>query len=88
MDGKQAEMLGMVAGTMTTSSFIPQVYSIWSKTPKPADDISLGMFTILGAGILLRLVYGQIIRSRPVIIFNAISFILSMAVVTYKVIYG
>jgi len=88
MNGKTKELLGMIAGCLTTGSFMPQAYKVWIHAPKPATDVSLGMFSMMSLGIILWLVYGWIIRSRPLIIFNVITFVLSVSVLIYKLIYG
>jgi len=79
------EIIGFAAGTLTTISFIPQVFKI-VKT-KHTGDISLGMFVMLGTGIFLWLVYGILISSLPVILANIISFILALIIVIFKVKY-
>ena len=88
MNGKRKEALGMVAGLFTTSAYIPQIYSIWSKYPKPADDVSLAMFAIVCVGVSLWFAYGVIHRAKSIIIYNAIAFVLAASVVAYKLMYG
>ena len=44
-------VLGFIAGTMTTISFLPQVIKVW-KTKK-TQDISLEMFVIYTGGVFL-----------------------------------
>src|SRR4030067_2734425 len=65
-----ANVLGIAAGCLTTTSFLPQVIKIW-KT-KSAHDISSGMFVIFSAGVLLWLVYGLATHAPPIILANAI----------------
>jgi len=79
---------GIIAGIFTTGSFIPQVYSVWSQIPKPAADVSLGMFLIFSLGVLFWFTYGCWLRSRPLIIFNTLSFVFSTSVLVYKLIFG
>ena len=80
-----AEIIGFAAGTLTTISFLPQVLKI-VKT-KHTKDISLGMFIMLNTGIFLWFVYGVLLSSLPVIIANAISFILALIIVIFKIKY-
>jgi MtN3 and saliva related transmembrane protein len=88
VDGKRGNLIGTVAGFLTTGSFIPQVVRVWSHAPKPADDVSLGMFSVMTLGISLWIVYGTMQRSIPLIVSNAITFLLSALVLAYKLIYG
>lgn len=71
-----------MAGGLTTASFVPQVTKIW-KT-KSAEDVSLSMFLAFCAGVSLWLVYGFIKRELAIILPNAITLVLGMAVVWMK----
>lgn len=88
MNWKGKEMIGVIAGCLTTGSFIPQAYSVWHHAPKAAPDVSLGMFSTISIGVLLWIIYGCMLRSRPLIIFNAITFVFSASVWAYKLVYG
>ncbi|CAM3297405.1 SemiSWEET transporter [Rhodothermus bifroesti] len=62
--------LGLLAATLTTLAFLPQVVRTWRR--RTADDLSAGTFLLLFTGIVLWLLYG-ILRKDPVIILaNAI----------------
>jgi MtN3 and saliva related transmembrane protein len=78
--------LGLMAGTLTTISLIPQGIKIWKS--KSAKDISLGMFSIFCVGLLLWIFYGFSIGSLPVIITNVVTFILACVIVVLKIKYG
>ncbi len=86
MDGNL--VMGTIAGILTTTSFVPQVRRVWKNRPKPATDVSLGMFCLMCLGVLLWLIYGFTIHSWPLIIFNGITLLLAAAVLTYKLHYG
>ncbi|MBV8658040.1 MAG: SemiSWEET family sugar transporter [Burkholderiales bacterium] len=75
-------LIGMVAGFCTTVSFVPQVWRVW-KT-RHARDISLAMYLFFVIGIILWFIYGMLIQSLPVILFNAITFVLASAVLVMK----
>ncbi len=62
-------ILGLVAGMLTTFSFLMQVVKTWRS--KSAPDISLGMYIILSTGLILWLVYGAYIAALPVVLSNA-----------------
>jgi MtN3 and saliva related transmembrane protein len=76
------DILGLLAGTFTTISFLPQVIKIWRS--KSAKDISLAMFSIFSIGVLLWLVYGLFINSLPVILANAVTLVLASTILVFK----
>ncbi len=78
-------LLGLVAGTLTTASFIPQVVKTWKS--RSAKDISLVMFSTFCIGILIWIIYGFLIRSVPVILTNIITFILAFIILILKIKY-
>ena len=79
-------VIGLIAGTCTTISLLPQL--IKTIRLKETKDISLSMYIILATGMLLWVMYGVLIESFPVIAANAISFILATIVLTLKIKYG
>mgnify|MGYP000915859409 CR=1 FL=1 len=79
------EVLGLVAGTLTTISFLPQVISVW-KTKK-VEDISLAMFVIFVAGVALWIVYGSWIMSWSVLIANIVTIVLAGMILVGKLKY-
>jgi MtN3 and saliva related transmembrane protein len=76
------ETIGLVAGTLTTASFVPQVWKIW--TTKSARDLSWGMVAVFCAGTFLWLIYGAMLGATSIIIANAITFLLSLAICVMK----
>lgn len=78
-------LIGLAAGTLTTSAFIPQVIRTW-KT-RSTRDISLGMFIAFCAGIALWTTYGFMIESVPVIITNSVTFVLASIILGLKIRY-
>ncbi len=81
-----ANYIGLIAGGLTTASYIPQVLRILRQ--RSARDISVWMFLALVTGLLLWAVYGVLIHSFPVIITNIISLLLAAAVIVLKKKYG
>jgi len=79
-------LLGLLAGTLTTIAFVPQLTKTW-KT-KSAEDISFGMFAIFCTGVLLWLIYGLLIHALPVIVANVVTLILASAILVLKIKYG
>jgi MtN3 and saliva related transmembrane protein len=76
-------LIGTLAGTLTTVAYIPQVSKTW-KT-KSAGDISLLMFLLLNSGVLLWVIYGILLRAIPIIISNGITLILSAFILVLKI---
>ncbi len=79
------DLLGLVAGTLTTIAFVPQLVKVWNT--KSAKDISYIMFIMFIIGIVLWEVYGWGIHSLPVIIFNVITFFLGLSILILKFIF-
>jgi MtN3 and saliva related transmembrane protein len=77
-----ADALGFAAGTLTTIAFVPQLLRIL-KT-RSAHDISWWMFGILIAGVALWLWYGIRVDAPPVIVANAVTLALAVAIVLLK----
>ncbi len=81
-----ATAIGLMAGALTTLSYIPQVMKTWKS--KSTKDISVGMFLTLGLGLLLWTFYGFSIHSMPVIVANIVSLTLVFVVLIFKMKYG
>lgn len=76
------DLLGLLAGTLTTISFIPQVWRIWRT--RSARDISTPMYLTFTIGVALWLCYGIRIGSAPVIAANLITLLLAIVVLLLK----
>ncbi len=74
--------LGLLAGGLTTISFVPQVLKIW-KT-KSAEDVSLKMFLALCMGVALWLVYGFIKKDTAILVTNSVTLLLGLAILGMK----
>lgn len=79
------EIVGALAGTLTTIAFIPQVIKTWRS--RSAEDISLFMFLLFSTGVALWLVYGFAIGSIPVIAANTITLLLALSILALKIRY-
>jgi MtN3 and saliva related transmembrane protein len=75
-------ILGMVAGLLTTGSFVPQVVKAWREGDTNA--ISLRMYLVMTAAFALWLGYGLIIGSWPIIVFNVCNLVLSAVILWLK----
>jgi len=74
--------LGLVAGSLTTLAFVPQVVKIWRT--RSADDISTIMFLLFSTGVLLWLLYGIALNALPVIVANGVTLVLAVMVLVLK----
>jgi MtN3 and saliva related transmembrane protein len=79
-------LVGYLAGTLTTISFIPQVIKAWKM--RETRDISLAMLVLFGIGILLWTLYGIWTGSLPIIAANVITFFLILILLFLKVRYS
>lgn len=80
------QVIGFIAATCTTISFLPQVVKSW-KT-RETKDLSLPMCALLTAGIAMWLVYGILRSDPPVIIANIISGLFTGSLLFLKIKYG
>ena len=80
------ELIGFVAATLTTVSFVPQAWKTFRS--RDVSGISLVMYSLFTAGVALWLVYGLVVDSLPITIANVITLALAMAVLVMKLRYG
>ncbi|HEY9619639.1 MAG TPA: SemiSWEET transporter [Crinalium sp.] len=78
-------LLGLLAGTLTTVAFLPQLFKTWKS--KSARDISSSWLIAFTTGIALWLMYGLLISSLPVILSNGITLVLTLIILLFKVKY-
>ena len=78
--------IGFAAGTLTTIAFFPQVLHVWQT--KRADDLHWGMLLTFTIGVVLWLVYGISLRLLPVILPNAGTLVLQLAIIHLKLRYA
>jgi len=79
---KITTIIGLIAATITTLSFIPQLIKTWKL--KETKDISLLMFVTLGVGIILWIIYGFLLWDLPLILANSITFIFVLVILFFK----
>ena len=77
------EMIGYIAGILTTISFIPQ--ALLTIKTQNTKSISLMMYIIFSTGILLWLIYGIVINSMPIIAANIITLPLTLIILFIKI---
>jgi len=76
------ELVGGIAAVLTTLSFLPQVLKAWRS--RSARDVSLLMLLLFLAGVLLWLCYGLALGSLPLILANAVTAVLILAILAAK----
>ena len=82
MEGWLPTVLGTIAGLLSTFSFVPQVVKAWREGNTEA--ISKRMYIVTVSAFTLWTVYGFVIGSMPIIIFNILSLILSATILVLK----
>ena len=82
MDFSMAALVGTVAGICSTSSFIPQVIKVWREGDTEA--ISKKMYLVTVTAFSLWIIYGLMIGSMPIIVFNIASLALSATILAIK----
>lgn len=80
--GWWATALGIVAGICSTVSFVPQVIKAWRENDTEA--ISKRMYFVTVTAFTLWAVYGLLIGSPPIVVFNLLSLILSGTILVLK----
>ncbi len=80
------EILGLIAGAITTGSFIPQVIRVFKI--KSARDISLSFILAFVVGDSLWLAYGIYINQLPIIFWNVLAIIFALVLLFGKLKYS
>ncbi len=80
-----SEIIGLIAASLTTAAFVPQVYKTW-KT-KSVDELSLTMYLVFFTGIVLWVIYGIFINSLSIILANTITGLLVLLLIYFKLKY-
>jgi MtN3 and saliva related transmembrane protein len=76
------DWVGYLAATLTTASFLPQVWLIFRT--RNVAGISLCMYAVFTLGTALWLAWGVLIGAWPVVAANGITLLLAMAVLVMK----
>lgn len=80
------EIIGTLAGVLTTISFFPQVIKVWRT--KEVKNLSLTMYIAMLTGVVLWFVFGILISSISMIIANIITAILVIFIIYFKIRYS
>lgn len=80
------DAIGYLAAILSTAAFLPQAWLTF-KT-RDVSGISLSMYSTFTVGVALWLAYGVMLGAWPVIIANAITLSLALAILGMKLRYG
>ena len=83
LDLSRLELLGYIAGLLTTLAYLPQVIKILRH--RGTKDISLGMYIMLCSGIGCWVLYGIGLSSWPIILANAVTLLLAGTILAAKI---
>jgi MtN3 and saliva related transmembrane protein len=86
MSSAFVEAIGLMAGLLTTISFVPQARHAWRT--RSTKDISLAMYLAFTSGVLLWLIYGFLIGSLSVVLANAVTLVLALFILALKMRHG
>lgn len=79
-------LIGLLAATLTTGAFVPQV--VRSLRTRDTRGISLVMYSVFTTGIALWLAYGIAVGDLPIIVSNTVTIFLCAAVLVLKLRHG
>ncbi|MDD5411827.1 MAG: SemiSWEET transporter [Methylobacter sp.] len=77
------DIIGYIAATLTTASFLPQ--AILTIKTKDTDSLSLSMYSIFTLGVLFWLIYGIYKSDNAIIFANAITLLLASSILSFKI---
>jgi MtN3 and saliva related transmembrane protein len=75
--------IGLLAGTLTTTAYVPQVMKSWRTGS--TSDVSLTMFAIMVSGTTLWLIYGAFLRDVPIMASNGVTLLLAGSILVLKI---
>ena len=78
-------ILGLVAGTLTTLAFLPQMFKTWQS--KSAKDVSFATLITFNIGVFLWLMYGIYLQALPIILCNGVTLVFNLIILWLKIKY-
>ncbi len=76
-------VLGLVAGTITSVTFLPQVIKTWKE--KNAEGVSLLMFAFATISVIMWLIFGIVKKDIAIIYTNSMVLLLSLIMLYFKI---
>lgn len=77
------EIIGYLAATLTTASFVPQ--ALLTIKTRDTESLSLGMYSTFTMGVLCWLIYGIHLGDKAIIIANSITLLLAASILSFKI---
>ncbi|MBI2868017.1 MAG: SemiSWEET transporter [Chloroflexi bacterium] len=77
---------GFLAGALTSFGFVPQIVRVYRL--KSARDLSLSFTLLFLSGVGLWFLYGIVEQLWPIVVWNALTFLLVLFLVIAKMRYG
>ena len=81
-----SELIGYCAAVLTTCSFAPQAWLTFRT--RDVRGISLGMYSVFAIGVALWLTYGLLLQAWPIVVANAVTLALALAILAMKLRYS
>lgn len=78
-----SELIGYMAATLTTTSFLPQ--AIMTIKTRDTESLSLSMYSLFALGVLLWLIYGIHLSNKAIIVANAVTLVLAAVILGFKI---
>lgn len=78
--------LAIVAGVLTTASFIPQVARAWRT--KSTGDLSLSMLVAFNTGVVCWFMYGWMTGQLAIVVANGVTLGLALSLLFLKLRWG
>ena len=75
-----------LAASLTTAAFVPQALHVIRH--KETKAISLLMYVVFATGVAFWMLFGMLIGNWPMIVANAITLALALAILAMKIRYG
>ena len=79
------ELIGYMAAFLTTCSFVPQAWLTFRS--RDVSGVSLGMYCVFACGVGLWLAYGLLVGAWPIVLANAVTLALALAILAMKLRY-
>ena len=79
------EIVGLIAGVLTTIAYLPQVRKTWRT--KSVKELSLSMYIVMFVGVMLWLTYGVLLQSISIILANIVTGALTSTLIYLKLKY-
>lgn len=80
------DLIGFGAAFLTTASFVPQAWLTFRT--RDVSGISLGMYSVFTVGVALWLLYGLSLGAWAVVVANAITLALALAILAMRLRFG